>query len=266
MENKRPLILVSNDDGLMAKGVSELIRFLRPLGELVVMVPDVPRSGSACSLTVDQPVHFQLLKKDVGVTVYKCSGTPVECVKLARHAVLEREPDLVVSGINHGDNSSSSVHYSGTMGVAIEGALNGIPSIGFSLCDHSLSADFDAAGPYVRLITAMVIEKGLPPMTCLNVNFPATRELKGIRVCEQAKGAWQHEWEESTRDSGETHYWLSGEFVDAEPDNERTDHWALANGYVAITPVTVDATAYGFMQELEQRCQQAQAVQTDELD
>ena len=144
MENKRPLILVSNDDGIMAKGISELIKFLRPLGEIVVMAPDAPRSGSGCALTVTQPVHYQLLKKDVGLTVYKCSGTPADCIKLARNQILDREPDLVVGGINHGDNSATNVHYSGTMGVVIEGCLNGIPSIGFSICDHAPGADFDA--------------------------------------------------------------------------------------------------------------------------
>ena len=180
MENKRPLILVSNDDGIMAKGISELIKFLRPLGEIVVMAPDAPRSGSGCALTVTQPVHYQLLKKDVGLTVYKCSGTPTDCIKLARNQILDRKPDLVVGGINHGDNSATNVHYSGTMGIVIEGCLNGIPSIGFSICDHAPGADFDAAGPYVRRIAAMVLEKGLPPLTCLNVNFPNTQEIKGV--------------------------------------------------------------------------------------
>ncbi|MEG0647814.1 MAG: 5'/3'-nucleotidase SurE, partial [Bacteroides sp.] len=135
MENQRPLILVSNDDGITAKGISELIKFLRPLGEIVVMAPDSPRSGSGCALTVTEPVHFQQVRRDVGLTVYKCSGTPTDCIKLARNTVLDREPSLVVGGINHGDNSATNVHYSGTMAVVIEGCLNGIPSIGFSLSD-----------------------------------------------------------------------------------------------------------------------------------
>ncbi len=133
MSNRKPLILVSNDDGVVSKGISELVKYLRPLGEIVVMAPDSPRSGNASALTVTQPVHYQLLRKDVGLTVYKCSGTPTDCVKLARNTVLDREPDLVVGGINHGDNSATNVHYSGTMGIAIEGCLNGVPSIGFSL-------------------------------------------------------------------------------------------------------------------------------------
>ncbi len=136
MENEKSLILVSNDDGVMAKGINELVKFLRPLGEIVVMAPDSPRSGSGCALTVTQPVHYQLVRREVGLTVYKCTGTPTDCIKLARNTVLDRIPDLVVGGINHGDNSASNVHYSGTMGVVIEGCLNGIPSIGFSLCNH----------------------------------------------------------------------------------------------------------------------------------
>lgn len=144
MENKRPLILISNDDGVMAKGISELIKFLRPLGEIVVMAPDTARSGSGCAITVTQPVHYQLVRKEVGLTVYKCSGTPADCIKLAWNTVLDRKPDLVVGGVNHGDNSATNVHYSGTMGIVIEGCLNGIPSIGFSLCSHDPGADFES--------------------------------------------------------------------------------------------------------------------------
>ena len=250
MENRRPLILISNDDGIMAKGISELIKFLRPLGEIVVMAPDAPRSGSGCAITVTQPVHYQLLRKDVGLTVYKCSGTPSGCIKLAWNTVLERKPDLVVGGINHGDNSATNVHYSGTMGVVIEGCLNGIPSIGFSLCSHDPGANFEPAGPYIRQIAAMVLEKGLPPLTCLNVNFPDMAELKGIKICEQAKGRWTNEWEPCPRKGDDNYFWLIGEFKDDEPENEKNDHWALANGYVAITPTVVDVTAYGFMNEL----------------
>lgn len=250
MENQRPLILVSNDDGIMAKGISELIKFLRPLGEIVVIAPDLARSGSGCGLTVTQPVHLQLLRRDVGLTVYKCSGTPTDCIKLARSTVLDRNPDLVVGGINHGDNSAANVHYSGTMGVVIEGCLNGIPSIGFSLCSHDPGADFEPSGSYVRQIAAQVLENGLPPLTCLNVNFPDAKEVKGIKVCEQAKGRWTNEWEVCPRKKDENYYWLVGEFADNEPDNEKTDRWALANGYAAITPITVDVTAYGFMNEL----------------
>lgn len=250
MENKRPLILVSNDDGVMAKGISELIKFLRPLGEIVVMAPDTARSGSGCAITVTQPVHYQLVRKEVGLTVYKCSGTPADCIKLAWNTVLERKPDLVIGGVNHGDNSATNVHYSGTMGIVIEGCLNGIPSIGFSLCSHDPGADFESAGPYIRQIASQVLEKGLPLLTCLNVNFPDTKDIKGIKVCEQAKGRWTNEWEACPRKGDSNYFWLIGEFTDDEPENEKNDHWALANGYVAITPTKVDVTDYEFMNEL----------------
>lgn len=252
MENPRPLILVSNDDGIMAKGVSELIRFLRPLGEIVAMVPDQPRSGSACSLTVKEPIHYDLVRKEVGLSVYRCSGTPTDCVKLALHTLLDRKPDLVVGGINHGDNSSVNVHYSGTMGVVLEGCLKGIPSIGFSVCDHAVDADFAPAGPYIRSIVQQVLQRGLPRLTCLNVNFPAIPDYKGVRICRQTAGQWTNEWEHFAH-RGDTHYyWLTGEFADEDADQEETDHWALNNGYVAITPVRADVTDYGLMESLKE--------------
>lgn len=257
MKNKRPLILVSNDDGVTSKGISELVKYLRPLGEIVVMAPDSPRSGNASALTVTQPVHYRLVRKDVGLTIYKCSGTPADCIKLARNTVLDRIPDLVVGGINHGDNSATNVHYSGTMGVAIEGCLNGIPSIGFSLCSHEPGADFEPSGPYIRKIASMVLKKGLPPLTCLNVNFPDTSNIKGVKICEQAKGAWIREWEACPRANDPNYFWLAGSFTNFEPENEKSDHWALANGYVAITPTTVDLTAYSFLEELEEYCRQS---------
>ena len=251
MKNNKPLILVSNDDGVTAKGINELIRMLRPLGEVVVMAPDAPRSGAACSLTVVSPVHYALCNKEEGLTVYACSGTPVDCVKLAFHTVLERKPDLVVAGINHGDNSSINVHYSGTMGVVVEGCLKGIPSIGFSLCNHEMNADFEPGGTYVREISRMVLEKGLPPLTCLNVNIPDVKELKGVKVCRQTRGEWVNEWEHFAHRNDDHYYWLTGEYQNIEPDDETTDIWALNNGYVAVTPTTVDATAYGIMDELK---------------
>lgn len=264
MKNQRPLILISNDDGVMAKGISELVKFLRPLGEIVVMVPDRARSGSACALTVDEPIHYQQIRKDVGLTVYRCSGTPVDCVKLALHTVLDRKPDLIVGGINHGDNSSVNVHYSGTMGIAIEGCLKGIPSIAFSLCNHEPNANFEPAGPYVRAITRQVLEKGLPPLTCLNVNFPDTAELKGVRICEQAKGQWENEWENFAHRDDAHYYWLTGEFVNEDPENEKNDHWALEHGYVAVTPTTVDVTARELLKEMRNWFIEGEPLSTDE--
>lgn len=250
---KKPLILISNDDGVSAKGINELIKYLSPLGELVVMAPDSPRSGNGCAITATAPVHYKLINTKPGLKIYSCSGTPTDCIKLARNTVLDREPDLVVGGINHGDNSGTSVHYSGTMGVAIEGCLSGIPSIGFSLCDHSSEADFEPCAEYIREIARMVLEHGLPKGICLNVNFPVSKEIKGMKVCEQAVGHWHKEWEPCPRSFDDKYFWLTGEFVCHDPENERSDNWALSQGYASVTPVTVDMTAYGFMEELTKR-------------
>ena len=251
MEKQRPLILISNDDGIAAKGIAELVKFLRPLGDIVVMAPDGPRSGFACALTAAEPIHYELVRREPGISAYKCSGTPADCVKLAFHTVLDRKPDLVVGGINHGDNSSVNVHYSGTMGVVIEGCLKGVPAIGFSICDHGPDADFSQAKPFVQEIVSKVLEKGLPPLTCLNVNIPAVSDLKGIKVCEQTKGVWVNEWENINHRGDDRYYWLTGNFENEEPENEKNDHWALNNGYVAITPTTVDVTAYGLLAEMK---------------
>lgn len=253
MKETKPLILVSNDDGVTAKGINELIKYLRPLGDIVVMAPDSARSGSGCAITVTQPVHYALIKQEPGLRVYSCSGAPTDCVKLARNTVLDREPDLVVAGINHGDNSGVNVHYSGTMGAVIEGCLNGIASIGFSLCNHDCDADFSPLRGYIQEITRMVLDGGLPSLTCLNVNFPNTADIKGIKICEQAVGRWMKEWEPCPRRGDNNYFWLTGEFINFEPENTNTDNWALKNGYVAITPTNLDVTAYGFMAELKNR-------------
>ena len=169
MEAKRPLILVSNDDGYLAKGINDLIDFIRPLGDIVVVAPDSARSGSGCAITANLPVHYQLVKKDIDLSIYKCTGTPTDCVKLSLHTILDgRKPDIIVSGINHGDNSATNVHYSGTMGVVIEGCLNSIPAVGFSICSHNPDVDFSNTKPFIVDIVKKVIEKGLPPATCLN--------------------------------------------------------------------------------------------------
>jgi len=250
METKRPLILISNDDGVTAKGLKELIRFLRPMGDLVVMAPDTPRSGFACSITCHKPVRYELVHEEEGLHVYQCSGTPTDCVKLAFYSVLDRDPDVVVGGINHGDNSSVNVHYSGTMGVVIEGCLRGFPSIGFSLCDHDLDADFRPMERYVQRITQKVIKEGLPPLTCLNVNFPQGPEYKGIRICQQARGLWLKEWTKRPQDNGHA-FDIAGEFLDTDPQEEHNDHWALRNGYVAITPTNCDVTDYRMIETMK---------------
>lgn len=251
MKNNKPLILITNDDGITAKGISELVKFVRPLGDLVVVAPDSPRSGSSSALTTLNPVHYELVRKDVGLTVYKCSGYPVDCVKLARHAILDREPSLILSGINHGDNAGVNVHYSGTMGAVIEGCLNEIPSIGFSLCDHSMAADFEPMGHYVRQLAAMILKKGLPRYTCLNVNFPSVDELKGLKVCTQGEATWSNEWEQCSRGDDYNYYWMSGECIYHAEEGDGSDYQALIEGYGAVTPIHVNVTDFKYLDELE---------------
>lgn len=251
MTNERPLLLLSNDDGVNAKGIRELVGALRPVADLIVVAPDGPRSGLSGAITSEHPLRCAKVRQEPGLTVYKCSGSPVDCVKLALHALVPRKPDMVIGGINHGDNSSVNVHYSGTMGVVIEGCLKGIPSVGFSLCNHSADADFSATLPYVRRIVEEVLAKGLPEGKCLNVNFPDTDELKGVRICRQTGGVWTNEFVKADHPRGGCYYWLTGEYKNNEPDAEDTDHWALEHDYVAITPTQIDVTAYSLMDDLK---------------
>ena len=230
MKKEKPLILLSNDDGVEAKGLNELIRGLRGMGEIIVMAPDGPRSGASGAITSEHPVKYYKVREEEDLTVYKCTGTPVDCVKLALHTVVPRRPDVVIGGINHGDNSSVNVHYSGTMGVVIEGCLKGISSIGYSLCNHFADADFSSSLPYIRRITEQVLEHGLPLGICLNVNFPDTASLKGVRICRQTNGAWINEWKRSLHPRGGEYFWLTGEFDNYEPEAEDSDHWALGHG------------------------------------
>ncbi len=245
------LLLLSNDDGVNAKGLNELIEAVRPLGEVIVVAPDGPRSGFAGAITSDRPLRLKEVRREEGLTVYSCSGTPVDCVKLALDCAVPRRPDVVIGGINHGDNSSVNVHYSGTMGVVLEGCMKGIPSIGFSSCDQRPDADFSAMIPHIQRITREVLQRGLPQGICLNVNAPEGRELKGIRICRQTRGTWAKEWIPQENPRGGRHYWLTGEYVNFEPEAEDTDHWAMDHGYVAITPTQIDVTAYRMIPELK---------------
>lgn len=249
---KRPLILISNDDSLLARGVNELARIASSFGDVVVVAPDRPRSGAGCSITSSRPVRLKIVHREPWVQVYSCTGTPVDCIKLAKQAVLRRKPDLVLGGINHGDNSGINVHYSGTMGIVMEGCICGIPSVGFSIDDHSPEADFSHCEKAIRDIIARVLSAGLPRGVCLNVNFPVRGPLQGVKLCRQSCGQWINEWIEREHPKGGKYYWLTGNLSIDNPDDTDTDHYALQQGYAAITPVRIDLTARDVWEELEQ--------------
>ena len=245
---KQPLILITNDDGLNAQGISVLTKCMQKLGQVVVVAPNGARSGSACSITPIIPVKLKLEKEEENLLVYSCTGTPVDCVKLAYEKVVPRRPDLIVSGINHGDNASISLHYSGTIGGVLEGCMKGIPSIGFSLRTRKQECDFLPYLDAVEEVAAYVLKNGLPQEVCLNVNFPEVPILKGVSVCRMAKGIWQSEWKDT--DVPGT-YKLTGNFTNLEPEAEDTDYWALDHGLAAITPLTLDMTYYPSLETLK---------------
>jgi len=244
---KRPLILVTNDDGVSASGIRYLIRIMNDFGDVVVVAPDGPQSGMGHAITIDSTLRCDKIVIDKGPQKeYACSGTPVDCVKLAVNQLLERKPDLCVSGVNHGSNSSINVIYSGTMSAAVEGALEGIPSIGFSLLDYAHDADFSEAEMYIRKIVQSVLDKGMDKGVCLNVNIPKIKEdqaIKGIKICRQASANWEEEFEKRVDPKGRTYYWLTGKFVNYDKGTD-TDELALANHFVSIVPVQFDITAY----------------------
>lgn len=246
---KKPLILVTNDDGVTAPGIKALISAMKPLGDVVVVAPDSPQSGMGHAITVNSTLYLE--KLDNGVPTYACSGTPTDCVKIAINQILKRKPDLCVSGINHGSNSSINVIYSGTMSAAIEAGIEGIPSIGFSLLDYSWNANFDAAAKYAKKIAATVIKNGLSENLILNVNIPnvSEKDIKGIKVSRQAKANWVEEFDKRINPMGREYYWLTGKFVNLDK-GEDTDEWALANNYISVVPVQFDLTAHHYIQTL----------------
>lgn len=242
----KPLILVSNDDGITAKGIRVLVSVMKKLGDVVVVAPDSPQSGMGHAITIGETLRLYEVELFDDVLAYKSSGTPADCVKLAKHHVLKnRSPDLVVSGINHGSNTSISVLYSGTMSAAIEGALEGLPSIGFSLCDYSSKAEFSHVEEWVEKIAIQVLEKGIPKGVALNVNFPPKRNesIRGIKICRQADAKWQEEFSERYDPTGRKYYWMSGNFVNFDK-GEDNDEWAIGNNYISIVPCQYDLTAY----------------------
>lgn len=243
-KDMRPLILISNDDGYDAMGITTLIEMVRDMGDVIVVAPDGARSGSSLAITNTVPVRYAKVREEEGLTVYSCSGTPCDCVKMALENLVPRRPDLVLGGINHGDNAATNAHYSGTIGVAIEGTLKGIPSIGFSSCAYKKKEDFERLADAVRSLTGKVLEKGLPEKVFLNVNFPKSTPMKGMRVCRMGMGDWVNEWVERDHPRGGTYFWIAGDFKSFDGDDPQTDIWALDHGYTAITPITLDFTAY----------------------
>ena len=243
--NKIPLIFVTNDDGVDAPGIRTLIDIVKTLGDVIVVAPDRSHSGMGHAVTLNDPIRLKEITESEHYSEYAFSGTPVDCVKLALNNLLPRTPDLVVSGINHGANSSVNVIYSGTMAAAIEGALGGVTSIGFSLLDYAYHADFSQAKDYIRKIIVDVLSDDTEKGSCLNVNIPAIpfAEIKGIKVCRQARGHWTEKFDERLDPHNKKYYWLTGSFHYHEIGHD-TDLWALENNYISIVPITLDYTKH----------------------
>jgi 5'-nucleotidase len=243
--NSKPLILISNDDGITAPGIAMLVSVMRRIGEVVVVAPNSPQSGMGHAITIGHPLRLDPSTIFEGIEAYECSGTPADCVKLAKHHVLkDRQPDLVVSGINHGSNSSVNVLYSGTMSAAIEAAIEGLPAIGFSLCEYGHNADFSHTADWIEMIVRQALQNGIPAHTALNVNIPkkSAGPIVGAKLCRQAHAKWQEEFDLRHDPYKRPYYWLIGEFVNLDRGTD-TDEWALANNYISIVPCQFDLTS-----------------------
>jgi len=251
---KRPLILVTNDDGINAPGIRTLISVVKNIGDVIVVAPDSPQSGMGHAITINSTLHSsRITPKNSEIIEYSCSGTPADCVKLAINELMPRKPDLCVSGINHGSNSSINVIYSGTMSAAIEAGIEGVPAIGFSLLDYRWNADFSHSKDFIRKITLNALNNGIPKGVVLNVNIPAVKksDIKGVKICRQAKAYWVEEFDKRKNPLGQEYYWLTGKFVNKD-QGEDTDEWALKNNYISIVPVEFDLTAHHAIQGLNE--------------
>tara|TARA_B100001564_G_scaffold150481_1_gene126529 strand:- start:1486 stop:2259 length:774 start_codon:yes stop_codon:yes gene_type:complete len=250
----KPLILVTNDDGITAPGIRKLVKIMNDFGDVYVVAPDSPQSAKSNAITLDKPIRCNSIKIDSGLQKeFACSGTPVDCVKLALNKVLTRKPDLCVSGINHGSNSSINVIYSGTVSAALEASLNGVPSLAFSILDHSFSADFSESEYFIRKVVKMVLSNKVYNNICLNVNIPKSilnQKIKGLKVCHQAVAKWKEEFIERKDAKGDVYYCLNGKFI-CEDNNNKTDEWALNNQYVSIVPVKFDLTSFEMIKEIQ---------------
>lgn len=249
----KPLILVTNDDSIEAKGIASLVEAMKPLGEIVVIAPDTVQSGKGHAITIHEPLRLKPSHKFPGIDSYTCSGTPVDCVKLGIYEVLHQRPTLLVSGINHGSNAATNVLYSGTMSAAVEGAIEGIPSIGFSLLDYAADADFEASMHYATKIAHSVLQKGLQKGACLNVNIPKGKisELNGAKICRQGRAFWEDHFEKRKDPFGGEYYWLTGDYKFTDK-GEDTDLWALQHNYVSVVPTHFDMTAHHLISNLNE--------------
>jgi 5'-nucleotidase len=243
MNSTKPLILISNDDGITAPGIQALISVMQEIGDVIVVAPDKPQSAMGHAITINQTIRLTETHLYPGVKAYQCSGTPVDCVKIAIDKILPRKADLMVSGINHGANSSINVIYSGTMSAAVEASIDGMPAIGFSLCDYSWEADFESAKPFIKQIALETLKRGLPYGTLLNVNIPVPQDkkIKGIKVCRQAQAKWKEDFDERLDPFNRKYYWMTGQFVNMDK-GEDTDVWALDNDYISVVPTMFDLT------------------------
>ena len=252
MVNKRPFILIANDDGYHSHGIRQLVDFVSEMADVLVVAPEGARSGYSCAFSATDYLRLKPRHNMGNIGVWSCSGTPVDCVKIALSQLCQgRRPDLILSGINHGDNSSVNNHYSGTMGAALEGCMKYIPSVAFSSCYYDEEANLEPLRPYVQQIVRKVLSEGLPKGICLNVNFPARQHFEGVKVCRMTFGSWVEEIDKCRHPRGYDYYWVVGHYHNDEPGIEGTDQYALDNGYVAITPTKVDVTAYDFMKQLQ---------------
>lgn len=251
-KTEQPIILVTNDDGITAPGIRNLVEAVKDLGKIVVVAPDKPQSGMGHAITIGQPLRLQKVEAFGDIEAWSCSGTPVDCVKLAVDKVLHRKPDICLSGINHGANHSINVIYSGTMSAAVEAAIESIPSIGFSLLDHSIDADFEGARVYANKIVKEMLKRKMDKHMVLNVNIPAVEAslLKGAKLCRQAYAKYQENFLERDDPNGRKYFWLTGEFVNFDKGRD-TDVWALKNNYVSVVPVQFDLTNYVLKSKLE---------------
>ena len=250
--SKKPLILVTNDDGITAPGIRAIIEVMKTIGDVVVVAPDSPQSGMGHAITINSTLYVEKVKINSGKQKeYSCSGTPADCVKLAINEILDRRPDICVSGINHGSNSSINVIYSGTMSAAIEAGIEGIPAVGFSLLDYNYNANFEPSKSFIKTITERILENKKMDGVVYNVNIPnlKKKELKGIKICRQARGNWKEKFDKRKTPQGKDYYWLTGKFINLDK-GEDTDEWALEHGYISIVPIQFDLTAHHCIQNL----------------